>query len=95
MAKRKTPKVKDLRPQSISENDLNQLRNLVGAINENRMQIGMIETQKHTYLHQQGILSEELHKFQNQLTEEYGTTNIDIQTGEIKYNENDETNKKD
>jgi len=95
MAKRKTKKIVDLKPKSVSENDLNQLRTLVGAINENRLQIGILETQKHTMLHQQGALAEQLTKFQDQLLDEYGTFNIDINTGEIKSNENDETNKKD
>ena len=93
MAKRKTAKIKDLRPESISENELKQLRQIIGAINDGRGKIGTIETQKHALLHQQVVLQEELAKFQDAITKEYGTLDIDINTGKIKYN--DEANKED
>tara|TARA_R100000353_G_scaffold15383_1_gene14932 strand:- start:1126 stop:1407 length:282 start_codon:yes stop_codon:yes gene_type:complete len=93
MAKRKTPKVKDLRPDSISEKQLNSMREIISATNENRFQVGALEVNKHNLLHQAQAINERLKIVQDEIMKEYGTLDIDINTGKIKYN--DETNKKD
>ena len=57
------------------------------------MEIGKIESQKHSLLHQINGLQEELGRIQVELEKEYGTVDINIQTGEINYDV--EANKKD
>ena len=87
--------LKGVRPEVIKEEELTRLREVVGAINDNKMGIGTLEVQKHNLVHQLATINERLVSMQDELMKEYGTLDIDINTGEIKYNENDEANKKD
>ena len=50
MAKRKTPKVQNLRPETITKDELGKLQNVVRTINDAQKQIGVIEMQKHSIL---------------------------------------------
>ena len=52
MAKRKTPKAKDLRPQNITADELKKLQELINLIRQGEMQLGQLETKKHGLLHQ-------------------------------------------
>ena len=76
MAKRKTPKVKDLRPNKISEEQLGKMQNVVRAINEGQQQLGILELQKHSLLHDVMQLQSVIGKIQQELKEEYGTDKI-------------------
>ena len=67
MAKRKTPKVQDLRPDSITKEELQKLQNVVKIINEAQMQIGMLESQKHAMLHKLGNLNEVIEETKKEL----------------------------
>ena len=78
MAKRKTPKVKDLGPKKISEDQLNKIQNLVKAMNEGQQQLGMIETKKHNLLHDIMQLQDMISAFQKELQEEHGNVDINI-----------------
>lgn len=98
MAKNTSKMIKELKgvkPEVIKKEELTRLREIVGAINENKMGIGTLEAQKHSLIHQLAAINERLTAMQDELMKEYGTLDIDINTGEIKYNENDEANKKD
>ena len=86
-------KVVDLKPTSITDEQLKNVQTTVSNMNRSQMEIGKIETQKHTLLHQINGLQEELGKIQAELEKEYGTVDINIQTGEINYDV--EANKKD
>ena len=85
MAKRKTPKVKDLRPNKISEEQLGKMRNVVRAINEGQQQLGILESQKHSLLHDVMQLQGVIGKIQQELKEEYGDIDVNINDGTIKY----------
>lgn len=87
MAKRKTPKVKDLRPEKISEEQLKKLQNLVKAVNEGNQQLGHIEVQKHNLLHDIMQIQAMMSQIQNEFKKQYGDIDIDISDGTIKYNE--------
>tara|TARA_B110000902_G_C14101830_1_gene510979 strand:+ start:449 stop:745 length:297 start_codon:yes stop_codon:yes gene_type:complete len=98
MAKNTSSKIKELKgikPDSITEKDLNRLREVVGAVNENKLSIGNLEVQKHSLVHQSAAINERLQLLQEEFIKEYKTLDIDINTGAIKYNEDDEANKKD
>lgn len=97
MAKRKTPKVESLRPNKISEEQLKKLKNLAQGINAARNDIGSLETRKHEAMHAVMEMQRMLLDLQKEFVEQYGTDNVDISSGEIKYNEdgNNETNKED
>ena len=89
----KKEKVVDLKPTSITEEQLKNVQTTVNNINRSQMEIGKIESQKHSLLHQINGLQEELGRIQVELEKEYGTVDINIQTGEINYDV--EANKKD
>tara|TARA_R100001460_G_scaffold22211_3_gene45161 strand:+ start:5021 stop:5302 length:282 start_codon:yes stop_codon:yes gene_type:complete len=90
MAKRKTPKVKDLRTEKITKEQLSKLQNVVRAINEGQQQLGMLESQKHALLHDVMQLQGVIGKIQQELKEEHGNVDINISDGTIKYLENEQ-----
>tara|TARA_Y100000401_G_scaffold116264_1_gene121592 strand:+ start:187 stop:459 length:273 start_codon:yes stop_codon:yes gene_type:complete len=87
MAKRKTPKVKDLKAEKISDEQLKRMQTLVSQINKVQFDIGQLEARKHEFVHMHLGITEEIRKLQEELKKEYGTTDVDIQSGKIKYNE--------
>ena len=89
----KKEKVVDLKPTNITEDQLKAVQGVVNNINRGQIEIGKIETQKHSILHQLNGLQEELGKIQAELEKEYGTVDINIQDGTINYDV--EANKKD
>ena len=90
MAKRKTPKVKDLRPNKISEEQLSKMQNVVRAINEGQQQLGVLELKKHSLLHDVMQLQGMISKIQQELKEEYGNIDVNINDGAIKYKEDEQ-----
>jgi len=92
MAKRKTPKVKDLRPEKISEKELNQVQSIINNINRAQLEIGSFETKKHNMLHHVSVLQETLNNLQVEFNKNYGTDDINIQDGTINYEKNGQTN---
>ena len=78
-------KVVDLKPTSITDEQLKNVQTTVNGINRAQMEIGKLESQKHQMLHQIVSIQEELGKLQAELEKEYGTVDINIQTGEINY----------
>ena len=95
MAKRKTPKVKDLKPQSITIEELEGLQGIINALNKLQLDIGNLETRKHVMLHQITGLQSQLSNIQKTLEETYGKVDINITDGSIKYIEDEQADKKD
>ena len=101
MAKRKTPKadkVIDLTPKAekITDEQLKKVQETVNNLNRSQMEIGQMESRKHEMLHGIAGLRDDLAKLQTEFEKEYGTFDIDIQTGTINYpQENGETDKED
>ena len=92
MAKRKTPKVKDLGPKKITEEQLTKLQSLVRAINETQAEVGMIETRKHNLLHQVFEMQAHLSDLQKEFKEQYGDADININDGTIKPKQDEQVN---
>jgi len=92
MAKRKTPKVKDLRPQNVTAEELKQLQELVNAIRQGEMQLGNIETKKHTLLHQITGVQEQISLLQKDFEKTYGKVDINITDGAISYPQDEQAN---
>ena len=101
MAKRKTPKadkIVDLKPKAekITEEQLSKVQNTVNGINRTQLEIGSMELRKHELLHSIAGLRDQLTLLQSEFEKEYGTFDIDIQTGAINYtSENGEADKED
>jgi len=95
MAKRKTPKVKDLKPQNITTEELEGLQGIINALNKLQLDIGNLETRKHVMLHQITGLQSQLSNMQKTLEETYGKVDINITDGTINYIEDEQADKKD
>ena len=96
MAKRKTPKVKDLRPEKITDEQLAKVQVNINNINRAQLEIGSIESKKHNILHSIAGLQEELSSLQKEFQEQYGTFDVSIQDGTINYpKDNGKADKKD
>ena len=89
MGKKKKEKVIDLKPEKISEEELQELRNVVTAINKLQFDIGTMEVQKHNALHALFQGNDKLTAMQASYKEKYGTDDINIQDGTIKYNDDE------
>tara|TARA_Y100001937_G_C7078782_1_gene311885 strand:+ start:817 stop:1098 length:282 start_codon:yes stop_codon:yes gene_type:complete len=85
----------DLKPEKVTEDQLKKIQDQVGRMNNFQIEVGIIETRKHALLHQIGSIQQEITQTQEELKKEYGSADINIQTGEIKYPENGEVDKKD
>jgi hypothetical protein len=86
----KKEEVVDLKPTSITEEQLKAIQEIVSPINNMQMELGRMATQKHMILHQITKLQESLQEEQVALEKEYGKVNINIQTGEIAYPEDEQ-----
>tara|TARA_Y100000004_G_scaffold174125_1_gene212567 strand:- start:326 stop:625 length:300 start_codon:yes stop_codon:yes gene_type:complete len=98
MAKRKTAKAEkivDIKPKAekITEEQLTKVQNVVNTLNRAQLDLGIMETRKHQLLHTISTIQEQLTLIQSEFEKEYGTSDIDIQTGKIKYKD-EQTDKK-
>jgi hypothetical protein len=66
----------------IKEEQLKQLQEQVNTINQNQLQIGNLETQKHSLIHNGVELQNQLRGIQDELEKEYGKVTVNISTGE-------------
>ena len=91
----KNDKIVDLKPTSITTEELKRLQELVNLINRGEMQIGNLETKKHALLHQVIAIQEQMKQLQQEFQETYGNVDINITDGTINYPEDVEANKED
>ena len=71
------------------------MQKAVSGINRTKVELGAIEIQKHSILHAVNEMQSLLQELQQEFKKDYGTTNVNIQDGSIKYEEDGEANKKD
>ena len=90
MAKRKTPKV-DLKPRAekITKEQLEKLQQTARSIDQMQLELGVLETRKHSILHMIANSQTLLREQEQEFIKEYGTSDINIADGSIKYNTND------
>ena len=69
--------------EKIKKEELESIQDLVRQINNGQIQVGQIETQKHTLLHQIAEVQKSLKEFQDKLEESYGKVNVNIVDGTI------------
>ena len=92
MAKRKTPKVKDLRPQNLNEEQTKEVQNIVSLANQIKLELGNMEARKHALLHELDSVNNQIVDINKKLEEEYGKVDIDIATGNLQYLEDEQAN---
>jgi len=94
MAKEKIESLKDVKeevkrekPEFVSETHLTNLQRLVNSVNTLQYNIGKLEQQKHTLLHNLSVTQDRIGLFQDTLEKEYGTFDVNIEDGKINYPE--------
>ena len=90
MAKRKTPKAKDLRPEKISEEQLEIMQKLVSGINKIQFDMGAMQAKVHELAHLHIAQNAKIKELQDELQEKYGTVDVSIQDGTITYKDEDD-----
>tara|TARA_R110002167_G_scaffold94250_1_gene251732 strand:+ start:1633 stop:1944 length:312 start_codon:yes stop_codon:yes gene_type:complete len=92
----KIKELKGIKPEKVTDEQLQEVQKLVGEINKSQMELGQMETKKHAMLHNISALQEGIGSIRDVFEKDYGTADIDIQTGIINYpKENGEVNKED
>ena len=76
-------KVEDIKVEKITDEQLQELQGHVNTINNAQLQLGQLESQKHTLVNAIPQLQKGLKEFQDKMEEEYGKVSINIQDGTI------------
>ena len=91
----KIKELKGIKPEKVTDEQLKEVQQLINEINRSQMELGQMETKKHAILHNISALQEGVGGMRDTFEKDYGTADIDIQTGVINYpKENGEVNKK-
>ena len=91
----KIKELKGVKAEKITDEQLKKVQETVNNMNRAQLEIGSIEVKKHEMMHQIAGLRDNLTVLQGEFEKEYGTFDINIQDGTIKYPENGEADKKD
>ena len=92
----KIKELKGIKPEKITDKQLEEVQKLINDINRSQMELGQMETKKHAVLHNVSALQEAIGSMRDTFEKDYGTSDIDIQSGTINYpKENGEVNKED
>ena len=94
----KKEKVIDLKPKAekITDEQLKRVQKTINTRNRSQLEVGSREVKKHELMHRVASSRDELVLLQEEFEKDYGTFDVDIQTGIINYpKENGEADKKD
>ena len=91
----KIKELKGIKPEKITDDQLQKVQTTVNSINRVQLEVGSLEVRKHEMMHQVAGLRDELTVLQGEFEKDYGTFDVNIQDGTINYPENGETDKKD
>ena len=92
---KKIKELKGVKPEKITDEQLEKVQTTVNNINRTQLEIGNLEVKKHEMMHSIAGLRDELSSLQAEFQKDYGTFDINIQDGTINYEkENGEVNKK-
>ena len=80
-------KMVDLKPKvdKISDEHLKELQGIINIVNNIQFNIGKIEGQKHTLLHELGMSQKNIMEMQDKLSKEYGSFDVNITDGTINW----------
>ena len=82
---KKIKELKGIKPEKITDEQLKKVQDTVNNINRSQLEIGSMEVKKHELMHNIAGLRDELTLLQTEFEKDYGTFDIDIQTGTINY----------
>ena len=78
------------KPEKITDEELKKVQQVISMTNQIKMEIGNTEARKHVLLHELDSVNQKLQEIQKDLEENYGKMDLDINTGEIKYPEDEQ-----
>jgi len=81
----KIKELKNIKPEKITDEQLEKVQALINDINRSQMELGQIETKKHAILHHVSSLQEAIGVVREEFEKEYGTSDVNIQDGIINY----------
>ena len=84
MTKEKTVELKP-KVDKISAEHLKELQGIINTINQAQINIGKLETQKHSLLHELAVTQNKVALFQDTLNKEYGNDDVNIMDGTINW----------
>ena len=67
--------------KKINEEQLKGLQTTQGKINNILLKIGVLESQKHSHLHNLASLNKDIEDYKKELEEEYGSIDINLEDG--------------
>ena len=87
----KKEKMVDLKPKAdkISDKHLKELQGILNITNNLQFNIGKLEGQKHSLLHELSITQNRVIEMQDKLSKEYGTYDVNVIDGTINKNEDE------
>ena len=83
------------KPTSITAEELKSLQELVNTINRDQLELGGLESRKHSLAHQVLALQGQVAEMQKGFEETYGKIDINITDGTISYKEDEQADKED
>ena len=81
----KIKELKGVKPEKVTDEQLKGVQELVNNINRSQIEIGQMESKKHAMLHHVAELQEAIGGMRDTFEKDYGTADIDIQSGVINY----------
>ena len=91
-------KIKELKadkPEKVTGEDLAKLQTAVNNVNQSYLELGRLSAAQHNQLHNLAGVQGEITILQEEMKKIYGSDDINIQDGTIKYTEDGEADKKD
>ena len=82
---KKIKELKGIKPEKITDKQLEAVQSTVNDINRTKLEIGSLEMRKHELAHMMVEFSDKLAILQKEFQKEYGTFDINIQDGKINY----------
>ena len=81
----KIKELKNIKPEKITDEQLEKVQAVINDINKSQIEIGQIETKKHAIMHHISALQEAVGEIRQEFEKEYGTADVNIQDGIINY----------
>ena len=88
----KIKELKGIKPEKITDEQLKKVQDTVNNINRTQLEVGSMEVKKHELMHGIAGLRDELKVLQDEFEKDYGTFDVNVQSGIINYPENGEAN---
>jgi hypothetical protein len=86
---------KNEKATNITAEELKSLQELISTVNRAQLELGGLESRKHSLAHQVLALQGQVAEMQKSLEETYGKVDINITDGTISYKEDEQADKED